>query len=130
MARSILAAATEQLCLLAGCAALLSDAGPALGAHTSTYSGCKSARSSNYNGSKCGKKGRRHSGPGRATHMLFFTAKNGHCPFATLRPTAHNLPRVRAATLCLVNRERAKHGERALHWNTHLVASAQAHTES
>src|SRR5690242_13814903 len=129
MARSLLAAATASLCLLTGGAAVLSDAGPALGAHASTYSGCKTARSSNYTGSNCGE-GKRHSGPGRAPHMLFFTAKHGHCPFATLRPTAHNLARVRAATLCLVNRERARHGEHALHWNVHLVSSAQSHTES
>jgi uncharacterized protein YkwD len=62
--------------------------------------------------------------------VLFFRAQNGHCPYATLRPTAHNVARVRAATLCLVNRERAAHGERALHWNVHLIASAQSHTES
>jgi uncharacterized protein YkwD len=108
---------------------LLTGAGSALAAHKTNYQGCKSARSSNYNGSKCGP-GHRHSGPGQARNVLFFTARNGHCPYATLRPTAHNIARVRASTLCLVNRERAAHGERTLHWNVHLIASAQAHTES
>ncbi len=122
MARSPLAAAAASLCLLLG-------AGSALAAHRSSYQGCKTARSSNYNGSKCGP-GHRHRGPGQARHVLFFTARNGHCPYAALRPTARNVARVRAAALCLVNRERAAHGERVLHWNIHLIASAQAHTES
>jgi uncharacterized protein YkwD len=133
MARSMLAAATASLCLLAGGAAVLSDAGSALGAHASSYGSppapCKSARSSNYGNSKC-RHGRRHSGPGGSGDILFFTARNGHCPYATLRPTKHDIARVRAATLCLVNRERSRRGERLLHWNVHLVASAQKHTES
>jgi uncharacterized protein YkwD len=66
----------------------------------------------------------------KATHLLFFTPHDGQCPDATLAPNAGDISQVRAATLCLVNRERAAHGERALHWNIHLVASAQAHTES
>ncbi len=37
---------------------------------------------------------------------------------------------MRAATLCLVNRERARHGEVPLHWNLSLVHAAQSHTES
>jgi uncharacterized protein YkwD len=37
---------------------------------------------------------------------------------------------VRAATLCLVNRERAAHGEGALQVNGRLEQSAQGHTES
>jgi uncharacterized protein YkwD len=47
-----------------------------------------------------------------------------------MQPTAANVAQVRAATLCLVNRERAAHGEPPLHWNVHLIRSAQAHTES
>ena len=37
---------------------------------------------------------------------------------------------MRAATLCLVNRERSRHGERPLQRNLDLVHAAQAHTES
>ena len=66
----------------------------------------------------------------KAAHLLFFTPHDGQCPDATLAPNAGDIPQVRAATLCLVNRERAAHGEGPLHWNIHLVASAQAHTES
>jgi uncharacterized protein YkwD len=65
-----------------------------------------------------------------AKHALFYTAHDGHCRDAKLAPSSHDLARVRAATLCLVNRERARHGERALHWNLRLLAAAQSHTES
>jgi uncharacterized protein YkwD len=81
--------------------------------------------------SHCPKRGtrvRRHRS--KPAHLLFFTAHDGVCPDVGLKPTEHNVPEVRAATLCLVNRERAAHGEQALHWNVHLVSSAQGHTES
>ena len=37
---------------------------------------------------------------------------------------------VRTATLCLINQERASHGEAPLQFNADLQQSAQAHTES
>jgi uncharacterized protein YkwD len=52
------------------------------------------------------------------------------CPGADLQPTATDLASIRAATLCLVNRERARHGERPLAPNRRLERAAQAHTES
>jgi len=52
------------------------------------------------------------------------------CPGADLRPTAKDLGRIRAATLCLVNRERAGESERPLAPNKRLEQAAQAHTES
>jgi uncharacterized protein YkwD len=52
------------------------------------------------------------------------------CPGADLRPTEQDLGRIRAATLCLVNRERAGQGERPLAPNARLGHAAQAHTES
>ncbi len=55
---------------------------------------------------------------------------NGHCRDANLSPSSTNVAQVRAATLCLVNRERARHGERSLYWNDKLIRAAQAHTES
>jgi uncharacterized protein YkwD len=55
----------------------------------------------------------------------------GHgCPHANLRPTGHDLRLVRAATLCLINRERAAHNERPLHANRRLQRAAQAHSRS
>jgi uncharacterized protein YkwD len=45
-------------------------------------------------------------------------------------PTAANVERIRAATLCLINRERAAHGESALQTNGHIEQAAQSHTES
>jgi uncharacterized protein YkwD len=52
------------------------------------------------------------------------------CPGAAVRPSATNAGAVRAAVLCLVNRERAAHGERPLRGNAHLERAAQGHTES
>ena len=75
-------------------------------------------------------RGKGHSHSGGGAHLPFFTAVDGHCPDTSLTPTAANLALVRAATLCLVNRERAAHGEPALHWNGDLVRAAQNHTES
>jgi uncharacterized protein YkwD len=51
------------------------------------------------------------------------------CPGADLRPTEQDLGRVRAAILCLVNRERAGQGERPLAPNKRLEQAAQEHTK-
>jgi uncharacterized protein YkwD len=52
------------------------------------------------------------------------------CAGAGEAPDAANIETVRAAILCLVNRERTSRGESALTVNRHLEASAQGHTES
>lgn len=52
------------------------------------------------------------------------------CANARLHPSQANLPLIRAATLCLVNRERVANGERALRPNKRLRRAAQAHSES
>ena len=51
------------------------------------------------------------------------------CPGADLQPTEKDLGRIRAATLCLVNRERAGQGENPLAANERLEQAAQGHTE-
>ncbi len=45
-------------------------------------------------------------------------------------PTAQNVALIRSATFCLINRERAVHGERPLRPNRRLRRAAQSHTES
>jgi uncharacterized protein YkwD len=55
---------------------------------------------------------------------------NGACSDTQLRPSAANVELVRTAVLCLVNRERATHGESALVPNAALQRAAQSHTES
>src|ERR1700693_3579712 len=55
---------------------------------------------------------------------------SGQCPDASLQPNEANLERVRAAVVCLVNRERAAHGEVPLQANNQLEQAAQSHTES
>jgi uncharacterized protein YkwD len=52
------------------------------------------------------------------------------CPGADLRPTEKDLGRIRTATLCLVNRERAQQGERHLTSDARLQQAAQSHTDS
>jgi len=52
------------------------------------------------------------------------------CANAELSPTARDLALIRAATLCLINRERAAHGERPLRANVRLRRAAQLHTDS
>ncbi len=52
------------------------------------------------------------------------------CLHTGLRPTRQNIGLVRAATLCLINRERTRHGERPLRPNRRLRRAAQAHTVS
>jgi uncharacterized protein YkwD len=54
----------------------------------------------------------------------------GSCPNATLAPNQSDLELIRAAVLCLVNRERTANGEELLTPNAHLAQAAQAHTES
>lgn len=50
------------------------------------------------------------------------------CADAGLVPTSANSARLAAATLCLINVHRARHGERALRNNTDLDRSAAAHS--
>jgi uncharacterized protein YkwD len=57
-------------------------------------------------------------------------AKSDSCPGASLTPNEGNLETIRAATLCLVNRERADNGEGALQPNAQLQQAAQGHSES
>ncbi len=71
--------------------------------------------------------GRHHR---NARHHLYFRPQHGICPDTTLEPSRHDVEVIRAATLCLINRERAVHGERPLRWNNRLLGAAQAHTES
>jgi uncharacterized protein YkwD len=51
------------------------------------------------------------------------------CDDTHLVPTRSNSARIEAATLCLVNVQRARHGERALRPNADLARSAAAHSQ-
>ncbi len=50
------------------------------------------------------------------------------CAGSQLRPSPANAPEVRAATLCLINAERARAGEGALTVNPLLTRAAEAHS--
>ncbi len=56
------------------------------------------------------------------------TSTAAACPDAHLVPTSGNLDRVAAATLCLVNQQRALHGLPRLHAQAALTAAAAAHS--
>ncbi|HEY1834369.1 MAG TPA: CAP domain-containing protein [Solirubrobacteraceae bacterium] len=116
MARSI--ALTGSVCLL------LALAGASSAAVTRSIKACKTS----FHEGCSGKGGGHPSGP--KSHRLFFVAHDGRCPDTRRHPNAHDVEVIRAATLRLVNRERARHGERQLHWNEHLVRAAQSHTHS
>jgi uncharacterized protein YkwD len=60
-------------------------------------------------------------------HRLAATARS--CAGANLTPNAHNMRLVRAATLCLINRERRRYGERPLKVNHRLMRVARAHSD-
>ncbi len=68
--------------------------------------------------------------PGSCNQRTNPKHKRRMCANTRLRPRATNVPLIRAATLCLINRERAAHGERALRPNKRLRSAAQAHSES
>jgi uncharacterized protein YkwD len=64
---------------------------------------------------------------GRGRHSLPATASRD-CPGANLTPKAENVEEVVAATLCLVNDERARFGEPALIEDTRLGDAATSHS--
>jgi uncharacterized protein YkwD len=68
--------------------------------------------------------------PNGATRRHSAANAAGGCPDADLAPSAWNVERVRDATVCLINRERAAHGESPLAQNSRLEQAAQSHTES
>ncbi|HLM85294.1 MAG TPA: CAP domain-containing protein [Solirubrobacteraceae bacterium] len=65
-----------------------------------------------------------------ATHGHRPARAHRACAHTGLRPSLTNIALIRAATFCLVNRERAARGERPLRPNRRLRHAAQAHTDS
>jgi len=64
-----------------------------------------------------------------STHSIPTAANSDTCPNANLKPDQNNVESIRAATLCLINRERVGHGENPLQPNRQLQRAAQSHTE-
>jgi uncharacterized protein YkwD len=65
-----------------------------------------------------------------AQHRAHSSSRTHACAHTTLIPTRTNLAQIRAATLCLINRERVAHGERPLRRNARLTRAAQRHSNS
>jgi uncharacterized protein YkwD len=59
-----------------------------------------------------------------------YGATHHACLNTGLMPTSSNLRLIRVATLCLINRERIRRGERPLRPNGRLRRAAQAHSRS
>jgi uncharacterized protein YkwD len=83
--------------------------------------------------------GSHHSKAGNRTHHhtkrhvsggVKRAAAGDSCPGADLRPGQENIAAIRAATLCLIDRERTSNGEQPLQPNGRLQQAAQSHTES
>lgn len=72
----------------------------------------------------------RHTAKHHATRRHSTAGTAGGCADTDLAPASWNVERVRGAVICLVNRERAAHGEGALQTNPRLEQAAQSHTES
>jgi len=71
-----------------------------------------------------------HATRSHSAHARSRSAGHSECQNATAMPSESNLALIRAATLCLINRERANHGEPALRADTQLQSAAQGHTDS
>jgi uncharacterized protein YkwD len=70
---------------------------------------------------------RRSDSPAQSTASIVAAVLATPCQNTELLPEAGNLQLVRAAVLCLVNNERAQHGELPLDPDSQLEASAEAH---
>ena len=68
--------------------------------------------------------------PHAQTHRTQRTSAADACANSGLTPNEADLALIREAMLCLVNRERALHGEAQLTVSAQLLTAAQAHTES
>jgi uncharacterized protein YkwD len=64
-----------------------------------------------------------------ATHHRGQSTSNASCVDTGLLPTRANSTRAEAATLCLVNVQRARHGRRSLRQNADLARSSARHSE-
>ena len=71
-----------------------------------------------------------HGGTKHKSCVRHRALQHGPCRNTKLVPSTSNLAQVRAATLCLINRERGAHGESPLRSNQHLERAAQGHSES
>jgi uncharacterized protein YkwD len=111
--------------LLAALLALGASAAVALGAYStpSTGGGCaKHSAHARHPGGHSRRCSRHRSGRRRRGRVS--------CRHAGLRPTSGDIALVRAAVLCLVNRERTRRGEASLRLNGRLGRAAQQHSES
>jgi uncharacterized protein YkwD len=139
------------LALCVGCCALASTAPASPLAHTASSRSSSPAKHHSRRPARCAKPAnyrllrrrptgkahrrrrhaacRRHSrSHRRSAHRRSPSSSNGVCTNTQLRPSAANLELIRAATLCLVNRERTSRGQSALRPDGDLQIAAQGHS--
>jgi uncharacterized protein YkwD len=145
------AACATLLALCVGCCALASTAPASPLAHTASTRSSSPAKHHGRRRARCAKPAnyrlvggkptgkprhrrrhaacRRHSrSHRRSIHHRAPPSSNRVCTNTQLRPSAANLELIRAATLCLVNRERTSRGESALRPDGDLQIAAQGHS--
>jgi uncharacterized protein YkwD len=125
--------------LALACAASGAAASTALGARHHAHHSRRCAHTSSFRtghlrarhrAQGCHGRHRRHLHRHTQLHRGSRGTAAGQCPDASLTPATWNVDRVRAAVLCLINRERAAAGESSLAPNAQLQQAAQGHTES
>jgi uncharacterized protein YkwD len=114
--------------------ALATTALPASAAFGAVHQHKGKGRQQSKGGTQCASSASFHAGsgtqaPSRCRHRR--AAAHGRpCAHAGMTPTPADLPAIRAAVLCLVNRARAVHGVEPLRGNHRLLKAAQGHSES
>jgi uncharacterized protein YkwD len=102
----------RRLSLAVLAASLVCGAAPAVAAASTTHHHAKA-----------------HHAAKKSSGVAANAASTAPCADATLMPTSQNLARITAATLCLVNQQRAAYGEVALRANAALTTAATKHSQ-
>jgi uncharacterized protein YkwD len=113
------------------------------GSHRRAHHACRIAHTRRHHARGCTSRAHRHKGSRRhkGPHSSAAAARNSAtnpaviagilatpCQNTEVTPEAGNLQAVTAATLCLVNQERARHGEMPVQVNADLEAAADSHS--
>ena len=93
--------------------------------HRRRHAKCQRQRSH----AKAKHRARRHRHSSPPIRRVPAAAHSSTCPDTDLTPDGQDLGRIRAAVLCLINRERASHGEGSLQPVERLELAAQRHSE-
>lgn len=101
------------------------------GSHHRAHHACRLARPRHHHAHGCISRVHSHKSSHRhaATAAIIIDVLSTPCANTELTPAKDNLQAIATATLCLVNQERARHGEMPLRPNADLEAAADAHSQ-